>query len=335
MPPSTPLPGPVRAALTTGGGLVDRQALLRLGIPRTTISRWLDQDGLVPVANGIYVDPGVLRALDPWARFRLRTRAFVMVSPPNAAAIGWSAVVLHGMPTLGAPPDVPSVVRPSRTRSGSNRTINGHTRFGAVPDRWLGEVDAIRVVHPAFTAVDLGRRVDRLTALVVADAAAARDRSRDALAGALADIDEWPGAGQAAWAVRHADGDAESALESAGRCAFIRAGLPPSRSNVWVGEYLPEFRLDHYWEEHRVGAEGDGLAKYRRDPESAIRAEKRREWRLQELGIRVLRYGWAVALGSPDALAGQARRLLDAPAPPPPVRLRTWSSEEGRALLGL
>ena len=335
MPTATPLPTPVRAALAEGGGLVRRRDLLGLDIPRTTISRWITQDRLVPLANGIYADPVVLRSPDPWIRFRLRTKAFLMVSPPNAAAIGWSAVVLHDMPTVGTPPDVPSAVRPSRTRSGSNRTVNGHTRFGAVPDRWLGEIDGIRVVHPAFTAVDLGRRVDRLTALIVADAAARRDRSRDSLAGAFADIAEWPGAGRAAWAVRHADGDAESALESAGRYAFIRAGLPPSRSNVWVGEYLPEFRLDHYWAEQRVGVEADGLAKYRRDPETAMRDEKRREWRVQELGIRVLRYGWAVALGSPDALAGQVRLLLDAPAPPPPGRLRTWSGDEGRAVLGL
>lgn len=334
MPPPVPLPEPVRGALTAGGGLVRRSDLIRLGITRTTMSRWLQNGRLTPLANGVYTDAAALGRLDPWARFRLRTQAFLLVSPPNTHAIGWSAVVVHGMPTMGEPPDVPAVVRPSRTRRGSNRTVNGHTRFGAVPDRWLGEVSGTAVVHPAFAAVDLGRRVSRVAALVVADAAAARTRSRDHLAAALDDIGAWPGAGRAAWAVRHADGEAESALESAGRYAFIRAGLPPGRSNVWVGEYLPEFRLDHYWAQCRVGVEADGLAKYGDDPAAVIRDEKRREWRLQELGIRVIRYGWAAALGSPDVLAGQVRRLLDSPAPPP-VRLRTWSSDDGRALLGL
>jgi hypothetical protein len=334
MPPPIDVPAPVRRALAAGEGLVRRSELLSLDVPRSTMSRWLHDGMLVSLANGIYADPAVVHSINPWARFRLRTRAFVMVSPPNAHAVGWSAIVMHRLSTVGDPPAVPTVVRPSLTRSGSNRTVNGHTRFCAVPDRWLGELDGLAVVQPAFAAVDLGRRTDRLTSLIVADAVAARDRSREPLTAALADIDGWSGAGRAGWAVRHCDGDAESPLESAGRYAFISAGLPPSRSNIWVGEYLPEFRLDHYWDEHRVGVEADGLAKYGHDPAAAIRDEKRREWRLQQLGIRVLRYGWAVALGSPHTLAGQVRRLLDTPGLPA-ARLRTWSGDEGRALLGL
>lgn len=328
------IPTSVGRALTAGDGLVRRGELMRLGVTRSTMSRWLHDGMLLPLANGIYADPALVESLDPWDRFRLRTRAFVMVSPPNAHAVEWSAMTMHRLSTMGDPPDVPSVVRPGPAQSGSNRTVNGRTRFAAVPSRWLGEVDGIAVVGPAFAAVDIGRRADRLASLVVADAVAARDQTREPLAAALADIDGWPGASRAAWAVRHCDPDVESALESAGRLAFIEAGLPPSASNVWVGEYLPELRLDHYWAAHRVGVEADGLSKYVDDPAAAIREEKRREWRIQQLGIRVLRYGWAVAVGSPDALAGQVRQLLNT-APLPTGRLRTWSSSEGRALLGL
>lgn len=328
------IPHPVHRFLAAGQWLVRRGELMSLGVPRSTMSRWLRDGMLVPLANGIYADPAVVGAAGPWELFRLRTRAFVMVSPPNSFAVEWSAITMHGLATMGDPPAVPSVVRPTSTRSGSNRTINGRTRFAAVRSRWLGEVDGLAVVQPAFAAVDLGRRVDRLTSLVIADAVAARDQTREPLTAALADIDGWSGAGRAAWAVRHCDVDAESPLESAGRYAFISAGLPPSRSNVWVGEYLPEYRLDHYWAEHGVAMEADGLGKYGDDPATAIRAEKRREWRLQQLGIRVARYGWAVAVGSPDALAGQVRRLLNTP-PLAGGRLRTWSNREGRELLGL
>jgi hypothetical protein len=204
-----------------------------------------------------------------------------------------------------------------------------------VPDRWLGEFDGIAAMRPAFAAVDIGRRSGRLASLVVADAVAARDGGREELAAALADIDGWSGAARAAWAVRHCEPDVESPLESAGRLSFITGGVPPSLSNVWVGEYLPVFRLDHYWPEQRVGVEADGLAKYLlKDPAKAIRDEKDREWRLQRMGIRVVRYTWKVALGSPDILAGRVRELLDAP-PLPPGRLLTWSNCEGRALRGL
>lgn len=334
MHPAFEIPPPVRNALDAGGGLVRRGALMNLGVPRSTMSRWLHDGMLVSLANGIYADPVVVDAAGPWGLHRLRTQAFVMVSPPNTYAVEWSAIVMHGLPTMGDPPSLPSVVRPGSTRSGSNRTINGRTRFAAVPDRWLGEFGGIAVVRPAFAAVDLGRRVDRLAALVVADAVAARDQTRELLTAALADIDGWSGVGRAGWAVRHCDPDVESPLESAGRLTFLDAGLPPSRSNVWVGEYLPEYRLDHFWEEHRVGVEADGLDKYSGDPAATIREEKRREWRIQQLGIRILRYGWAVALGSPDALAGQVRQLLGTP-PPTKRRLRTWPNHEGRALLGL
>ena len=329
------LPRAVRCALTCGDDLVRRVDLLDLGTPPSTVNRLLRQGLLVPLANGIYTEPAVVAAAKPWQLFRLRSRAFVMVSPPNTYAADWSAIALQRLSNVGDPPAVPSVIRPGSRRSGSNRTLNGRTRFAAVPDRWLGEVDGIAAVRPAFAAVDIGRRVDRFASLVVADAAAARDGCREQLAGALEDIDGWSGAARAAWAVRHCDPDVESALESAGRLAFIKAGLPPSRTNEWVGEYVPVFRLDHYWAEQRVGVEADGLDKYLlKDPAQAIRDEKDREWRLQRMGIRVIRYTWKVALGSPEILAGRVRELLDAP-PLPPGRLLTWSNREGRALRGL
>jgi hypothetical protein len=119
-----------------------------------------------------------------------------------------------------------------------------------------------------------------------------------------------------AWAARQCDPDVESPLESAGRHAFLRAGLPPSPSNVWVGEYVPEARLDHYWPEFRVAAEGDGIGKYLiNDPAAAIRKEKGREWLLPQRGIRVVRYTWAVATRSPDVLAGRLGVPLRSAAP--------------------
>ena len=40
-----------------------------------------------------------------------------------------------------------------------------------------------------------------------------------------------------------------------------------------------------------MGAEGDGMAKYLiADPADAIKKEKQREWLLQRMGIRLIRY---------------------------------------------
>ncbi len=332
MRPRSDLPRCVRHALVANDGLVRRRELLDLGVPQSTVTRLLGRGQLVQVANGIYAD--AVAVGDAWQLFRLRTRAFVMAGPPNAYAADWSAIAVHQLSTIGDPPAVPSVIRPGSRRSGSNRTINGRTRFAAVPDRWLGELDGIPTVRPAFAAVDIGRRAGRLASLAIADAVAARDGGREQLAGALEDVEGWSGAARAAWAIRHCDPDVESPLESAGRLAFISAGLPPSRTNEWVGRYLPTFRLDHYWPEQRVGAEADGVGKYLTNPADVIRHEKDREWRLQRMGIRVIRYGWKVAVGSPEILAERVQELLDAP-PLPPGRLLTWPNREGRALRGM
>ena len=333
MPPTSGLPEPVRDALTSGQGLVRRAELLSVGIPPSTLIRWVHAGDLIPLANGIYTDPAVVGDLKPWPLFRMRTRAFVMVSPPNTFAADWSSIALHDLSTHGGPPSEPSVIRPGPRRSGSNRTVNGRTRFTAVPDRWLGDVGGIAAVLPAFAAVDIGRRADRLPSLIVADAVAAYHLSREQLAAALADIDGWQGAGRAAWAVRHCDPDVESPLESAGRLAFMSAGLPPSRTNEWVGEYVPEFRLDHYWAEQRVGVEADGLGKYLAEP-------RRRDPYGKGPGVAAATDGHPrgpVRLDGDAALTGSSRRegARTSGRATPPGRLRTWPNQEGRALLGM
>lgn len=301
---------------------------------RSTLHRLERLGLLVCVAKGVYAETAALTA-NPWATFQLRTRAFLIAGSPTAYASDWSSIVLHGLPTVGAPPKVPNVIRPGSRMSGSNTTRHGRTRFAEVPDRWLGEVEGLLAIAPAFAAVDVGRHADRSTGLILADAVAFRLRGREQLAAAHADIARWTGAGRARWPVLHCDPDVESPLESLGRLAFLRGGLPASRSNVWVGEYVPEARLDHYWPEHRVAAEGDGLSKYLlKDPAAAIRKEKQREWVLQRMGIRLIRYTWENATRTPDVLAGRVRDLLSDPAAAA-CRIRMWPRDEGLAILGL
>lgn len=335
MPATPKRPDPIAEVLAAGDGLIRATECERLRISRGRLYRMVERGTLVCVAKGVYADATILNGTDRWAAFRLRTRAFVLVSPPQTYAADWSSVILHGLPTVGAPPKVPSVLRPGSTGSGSNTTGWGRTRFANVPDRWLAEVEGTAALRPAFAAVDIARRAPTMASLVVADGVARRPGGREEMAGALADIEGWAGAGRAGRIVRLTDPDAESPLETIGRLAFLKAKLPASRSNCWVGEFQPEFRLDHYWPEFRVGAEADGVGKYLADPAAAIRKEKAREWRFQELGIRLLRYGWTNAYHSPAALADQLRVLLAAPLPPATASIRLWSRTEGAALLGI
>ncbi|WP_420121491.1 hypothetical protein [Nakamurella sp.] len=333
---STTMPANLHAALADDG-LITAARCRDLGVSADRVERLLRSGALTVLAKGVYAERRAVEALGEWPAFRLRTRAFVMASPANTHASDWSAVALHELPTRSAPPPVPSVIRLGSRASGSNRTLHGRTRFAAVADRWLTEIDGTATLRPSFAAVDLARGLDRRSGLILTDAAAGREGSLEGLAQAERDIAAWPGHGRARWAVAHACPDVESPLESVGRYALLRAGLPVGASNVWVGETVPCWRLDHYWAEHRLAAEADGIGKYGLlgDPLAALRAEKEREWQLQEWGIRVVRYTWTIATLTPDALAGRIASLLRAEPLPADRLLRTWSRRDGFLARGM
>lgn len=335
MPPT--IPPNLVAALADGCGLITAEQCRALGISADRIERMVRSGRLTVLAKGVYADRRQVDCLPPWPAFGLRTRAFVLASPPNAHAADWSAVALHELPTRLEPPPVPSVIRLGSRGSGSNRTPHGRTRFAAVADRWLTDVDGVATLLPSFVAVDLARGSDRRLGLMLTDAAATREGSREGLAQAEQDMAAWPRIGRARWAVAHASIDVESPLESIGRYAFLRAGLPGGASNVWVGEDHPRFRLDHFWAEHRLAAEADGMDKYRSagDPMAALRAEKEREWQLQEWGIRVVRYTWTTAFRTPDVLAGRVAAMLRADPSPAGRSFRAWPRCEGYARRGM
>ena len=333
---SATIPPILLAALADGGDLITAARCRELGVSADRIERLLRSGALTALAKGIYAERRIVAGLSEWPAFRLRTRAFVMASPPNTHASDWSAVALHELPTRPEPPAVPSVIRLGSRGSGSNRTLHGRTRFAAVADRWLTEVDGTATLRPSFAAVDLARGCDRRMGLMLADGAATRDGSREELARAERDMAAWPGIQLARWAVANSDPDVESPLESAGRYAFLRAGLPPGVCNIWVGDGYPRFRLDHYWAEHRLAAEADGIDKYGlTDPMEAVRAEKQRAWQLQEWGIRVVRYTWNTAFLTPDVLAGRIATMMRVEPLPADRPVQTWLRREGFAVRGM
>ena len=337
MTPLTRLPDDLQLALKNGQDLVNSSTLRQLGMSQDRVETLIRRGGLTVLARGVYADAKSTAALEVWPRFALRSRAFVLASPSGTAASDWSAVALHRLPALPPPPAVPSVIRRGPGSSGSNRTCHGRTRFAAIAEQWMTEVDGVAVLSPAIAIVDLLRRCDTLPGLALADAVAAREGTNCSLLEAWQAMRHWPAISRARWVIDKCDPDAQSPLESAGRLAMLRGGLPVPQSNVWVGERRPRFRLDHYWAEERLAAEGDGLAKYHvhEDPEEALRLEKEREWWLHSKGIRTVRYGWRVAVGMPQELADRCRVMLAEPPLPKAGDFQLWPSRVGAALLGL
>jgi hypothetical protein len=139
------------------------------------------------------------------------------------------------------------------------------------------------------------------------DAALLAERtSLDDLRRATGAVHHWRGAGRAARATAHADGRAESPLETRGRLRIVGA----------------------------IAVEFDGRVKYSdpwrgRAPERVLWEEKRREDEMRALDIRVVRLADAdVGSGWPRA----ERRLRDLPAVPGPAVRRFAATPRGRGV---
>jgi hypothetical protein len=162
--------------------------------------------------------------------------------------------------------------------------------------------DGTPVTSPARTVVDVARTAPFEVAVSVADAAL-RAGSVDtaSLATALDQACGRPGAPAARRALAFADGGAESVGESRSRVALHRAGLPaPVLQHPVLDERgVLVARTDFAWRERGVVGEFDGLAKYgrgqrgERSAGDAVVAEKVREDRVRDLGLRVVRWTWA------------------------------------------
>ena len=115
----------------------------------------------------------------------------------------------------------------------------------------------------------------------------------------------WPRVRHAMPVVRHADGRAESALESWTRGRFVTLRLPtPQLQRNVVGYSGWVARSDFLWEEYRVVGEADGKVKYLQDE---LWAEKQRQDDVEDADYEVIRWNWRTAHASDDDFT---RRLL-------------------------
>lgn len=136
------------------------------------------------------------------------------------------------------------------------------------------------------------------------------------LATVLAGATGWPGAPGARRVIAVADGRSESVGESRSRIALRAAGLPdPVLQWRVVARDGTSMRTDFAWPQQRTVGEFDGRVKYGRllrsgqDPGQIVFDEKRREDRLRELGLSVVRWTWADLDAFDEIAAGIRARL--------------------------
>jgi hypothetical protein len=190
----------------------------------------------------------------------------------------------------------------------------------ALPDDDVRPWLAFRTTSVARTLVDCAREWSLADSVIAFDAALqslAIDRAelhRAVLAGS-----HRVGIAGAARALDLSDGRAESPLETRGRLALLSAGLPRPELQVEIHDDAGFIgRVDAWYAEAAVALEFDGRVKYL-DPRDGTSSgevlwkEKRREDRMRDVGVRVVRIV-NDDLGAPwPQKAFRIRSLLAAP----------------------
>jgi hypothetical protein len=281
---------------------------------RVRTGRWL------ALRRGVYIRRSLYQACKGDAeRHALHVAAAVLaLDAGDTVASHQSAALLHGLALL-RPPALVTVSRPPDA-PGRDQAHGVHVHRAGLADQHVARALGVPVTTVARTVIDLARTLPFGDAVVAADSALHLGLAeRDHLEQVLARCRRWPGGPDAAAAVGFADPAAESPLESLARLMFAEQGLPPPETQAAIGQDRPFARVDFLWPRFATIVETDGLAKYQ-EPD-ALRLEKLRQERLEELGYKVVRLTWEQVTGEPELSAARIRRAFGRTVGPAQRRL--------------
>ncbi len=305
----------LRALAARQHGVVVRPQALAAGYDDNEIARRRATGAWTAIRRGAYVETALWSTLDDRQRHLALCQAVMLQLTVPAVLSHVSAAVWRGLPTWGA--DLSTVHVSRRDRHAPRLEAGVHHHAGRLADEEFATVGAVLVTQPARTVVDVARTVPFEAAVVTADGALAHSLATQAeLRDVLDTMRDWRGARGAGRVVEFADGRSESVGKSRHRVQLERIGLPrPDLQVVLGGVDGPEDRVDFYFEEFATVAEFDGRVKYGRllepgeTPGDVVWREKRREDRLREHGLEVVRSVWA-DLYRDDEVASRYRAVL-------------------------
>lgn len=312
-------------------------------------SRPCDLDGARGVMRGCVLLPRPNQAL--WEQQREMTTARAIAAlrtcPSARALTHESAALLHGLPLLNPEPDV-RVAVPSLPRTG-RRSLGRALYSDFRGSTWGREVSLVRssrsldgedvtliagipVTTLRRTIVDCAMDLPARESICVVDAGLRRlcqpdrwggrctadpDDERARLLDLLESLPARRGVRRARAVLSFASPWAESPGESVLRWRLAVDGVPDPVLQQVVEDREHRWFIDLAWPASRLAVEFDGYSKYG-DAED-LRAEKRRELRLQALGWTVLRFDWA-GIGRSEELTTRVRARLAPDEEPAPVR---------------
>ncbi len=249
---------------------------------------------------------GVLADAELPDSLAVQVRAAALVVGPDLVACSTTAAALWGFDVLGDGGTL-HFLGPASVANRSRPGIRVHPSVLGTDDAVL--VDGVWCTPPARTACDVVRSTAPIHGLATLDAAlATRECTRAELA---AEAERHRGLREVVRLRRlvpHANGLAESPMESRMRWRLIDGGLPAPDVQVRVIGDGCSWYLDTGWREQRVAAEYDGHAAHM-TPEQ-LRDDRRRHNGLSERGWTLLHVTAVDVYRQHERLVATAARAL-------------------------
>ena len=274
------------------------------------LARAASSGQLVRVRRGLYLPARDWNSLKPWEKYRVRIQAVQAASVHPPVFARESAAQIMGLPVIGVPQEVQTVVPRGGSGGQSNRGVRRVNAIDGDPAPW--EMFGLLTTPPPQTARDLAVRLPLAMSLPAMD----RVLQPKPLEGSpnyvktifterdiLAATELLPNETQRRRVTRAlsvANPLSGSPGESFSRALMIEQGFPLptlqvrfSDSRGFIG--MPDFD----WEEYKTLGEFDGYEKYSaqrflqgRTPSQVVVDEKNRENRLRAKGYNVVRWVW-------------------------------------------
>lgn len=289
--------------LADNSGVITRSDALALGMKPATLARRVQTGHLIPIAKGLYVQPGVMEAE--------RTTLLAATHALDAIASHHSAARLHDLEGLGS--EIVAVTVPTRK---SNRF--GPVVVHQVTDLSATDVMVIRGIpttNAARTIVDLAGVIGKKRLASVLDEANRRGlTSYENVSTRLESLARRgkPGVTKLRSVLRPRLGGlvvSESTLETQLHHLISTAGLP-----IPTSQYRPPWlkstngRVDIAYVDERLLIEGDSQM-WHGTPES-FQADRHRDNLAQLAGWRILRFTWEDITQRPSYVVDSIRRAL-------------------------
>ena len=235
-----------------------------------------------------------------------RIEAAMRRLPAGAAFSGLTAAWLHGLDVEPCNPIEATVAADAGVSSRSGMLLRRSI---------LDKDDVVRVRGMPATSIvrtlaEVCCRLSLMESVVVLDQALHLRRVR------LDQLSVWAqhnagrrGVRNLRRAIELAEPAAESPMESRLRMTIVLGGLPRPKAQVPIHDHRGRFlaRLDLYYEKARLGIEYDGG--HHRD---TLAEDNRRQNKLLNAGIRLLRFTLTDVMSTPNLLLDQVRAMLTA-----------------------